>query len=45
MWQRGVAKQVEKLVKLDHNSRLDQLEAAHKAVGLNVNFNASDGDS
>jgi antitoxin HicB len=34
--------QVERLFKLDHNSRLDQLEAAYKAVGLNVNFNVSD---
>ncbi len=28
--------QVERLFKLDHNSRLDQLEAAYHAVGLNV---------
>lgn len=28
--------QVERLFKLDHNSRLDQLEAAYRAVGLNV---------
>ena len=28
--------QVERLFKLDHNSRLDQLEAAYRAAGLNV---------
>ena len=34
--------QVERLFKLDHNSRLDQLEAAFRAIGLDAALTISE---